>query len=123
MVAKRSTAVTPEAIGAVRCDKPQSGKEYLESLQDGREVYIYGDRVDDVTTHPAFRNTTRMTARLFDALHDEEKSKKIVSPVDAEVGRGGDRRSRRDRGMAAHHVWLARPIARLQSLFPGDAGR
>jgi aromatic ring hydroxylase len=64
------SAIRPEDIGAVRYDRPQTGAEYLESLRDGREVYIYGERVRDATTHPAFRNTARMTARLFDALHD-----------------------------------------------------
>ena len=80
-----------ENIGAVRCDRPQNGAEYLESLRDGREVYIYGERVDDVTTHPAFRNTARMTARLFDALHDKEKSKKLLLPTDTD-GKGQDAR-------------------------------
>ena len=32
--------------------KPQTGDEYIESLRDGREVCIYGERVKDVTTHP-----------------------------------------------------------------------
>ena len=36
--------------------RPFDGAEYLESLRDGREVYIYGERVKDITTHPAFRN-------------------------------------------------------------------
>lgn len=48
---------------------PMTGDEYIESLRDGREVYLHGERVDDVTTHPAFRNPVRMTARLYDALH------------------------------------------------------
>jgi 4-hydroxyphenylacetate 3-monooxygenase len=46
------------------------GEAYLESLRDGRQVYIYGERVDDVTTHAAFRNSARSVARLYDALHD-----------------------------------------------------
>ena len=29
-----------------------TGAEYLESLRDGREIWIYGERVKDVTTHP-----------------------------------------------------------------------
>ena len=41
--------------------RPMNGAEYLESLRDGREIYIYGERVKDVTTHPAFRNTARMS--------------------------------------------------------------
>jgi 4-hydroxyphenylacetate 3-monooxygenase len=80
MGAKRAANVTPESIGAVR-DRPQNGAEYLESLRDGREVYVYGDRVADVTEHPAFRNTARMTARLFDALHDPARRDKLL-PTD-----------------------------------------
>jgi 4-hydroxyphenylacetate 3-monooxygenase len=88
MVAKRAS-VTPEQIGAVRHDKPQTGAEYLESLRDGREVYVYGERVKDVTTHPAFRNTARMTARLFDALHDPAKKDKLLLPTDVEGNKKG----------------------------------
>ena len=51
-------------------DKPLTGEEYLESLRDGREVWIGGEKVADVTEHPAFRNATRSVARLYDALHD-----------------------------------------------------
>ncbi|MCK9553724.1 4-hydroxyphenylacetate 3-hydroxylase N-terminal domain-containing protein, partial [Aquamicrobium sp.] len=36
-----------------------TGSEFLESIRDGREIYIYGERVRDVTTHPAFRNSAR----------------------------------------------------------------
>ena len=56
-----------------------TGAEYIEELNDGREVYIYGERVKDVTTHPAFRNTARMVARLFDALHDDKHKSKILT--------------------------------------------
>jgi aromatic ring hydroxylase len=67
--------------------KPMTGAEYLEELRDGREVYIYGERVKDVTTHPAFRNTARMVARLYDALHDETRSSKLLLSTD--TGNGG----------------------------------
>jgi 4-hydroxyphenylacetate 3-monooxygenase len=87
MVARAETAIKPDDTGSVRCERPQNGAEFLESLRDGREVYIYGDRVKDVTTHPAFRNTARMTARLFDALHDPEKSQRIL--IDADTDGGG----------------------------------
>lgn len=46
------------------------GREYLDSLRDGRAVFIDGERVEDVTTHPAFRNSARSIARMYDALHD-----------------------------------------------------
>src|SRR5574339_1214199 len=84
--ASKSDAAKGENIGAVRCDRPQNGAEYLESLRDGREVYIYGERVKDVTTHPAFRNTARMTARLFDALHDPKRMDKLTLPTDTGNG-------------------------------------
>ena len=32
--------------------RPMTGDEYLESLRDGREIWLYGERVADVTTHP-----------------------------------------------------------------------
>jgi aromatic ring hydroxylase len=49
---------------------PFTGEEYLESLRDDRAVYIDGERVKDVTEHPAFRNAARSVARLYDSLHD-----------------------------------------------------
>jgi 4-hydroxyphenylacetate 3-monooxygenase len=33
----------------------RDGKQYCESLRDGREVYIHGERVEDVTLHPILR--------------------------------------------------------------------
>ena len=57
----------PEDIIAGK-QRPFTGAEFLESLRDGREVYIYGERVKDVTTHPAFRNAAASVALLYDAL-------------------------------------------------------
>ncbi|HEY0441883.1 MAG TPA: 4-hydroxyphenylacetate 3-hydroxylase N-terminal domain-containing protein [Xanthobacteraceae bacterium] len=68
-------------------NRPFTGAEYLESLRDGREVWIYGERVDDVTTHPAFRNATRSVARLYDALHDPAAQEVLAAPTD--TGSGG----------------------------------
>ncbi|MGH2887577.1 MAG: 4-hydroxyphenylacetate 3-hydroxylase N-terminal domain-containing protein, partial [Solirubrobacteraceae bacterium] len=66
--------------------KPFTGKEYLESLRDGREIWIYGERVKDVTTHPAFRNTVRMIARLYDALHDPDRRGTLTTETDTGNG-------------------------------------
>src|SRR3984957_3601592 len=79
-------AQTPEAIIEGK-KRPFTGAEYLESLRDGREVYIYGERVDDVTTHPAFRNAAASVALLYDALHD--KATKEVLTVPTDTGSGG----------------------------------
>lgn len=68
--------------GARRKTRPLTGDEYIESLRDDREIYLYGDRVKDVTSHPAFRNPVRMTARLYDALHDPDKRDVLTAPTD-----------------------------------------
>ena len=80
-----SRTKSEDAIGAP--GRPFTGAEYLESLRDGREVYIYGERVADVTTHPAFRNTARSLARLYDALHDPKTKGVLTAPTD--TGSGG----------------------------------
>ena len=66
--------------------KPFTSTEYIDSLRDGREIWIYGERVKDVTVHPAFRNTIRMLARLYDALHDQRKS---TLCAETDTGSGG----------------------------------
>jgi 4-hydroxyphenylacetate 3-monooxygenase len=40
------------------------GAQYLDSLRDDRQVWINGERVADVTTHPAFRPIVSLRARL-----------------------------------------------------------
>lgn len=67
--------------------RPFTGAEYMESLRDGREVYIYGERVEDVTTHPAFRNAVRTMAKLYDSLH--EKERQAVLTCETDTGSGG----------------------------------
>ena len=76
----------PEAIVADK-KRPFTGAEFLESLRDGREVYIYGQRVDDVTAHPAFRNAAASVALLYDALHDKQYKETLTAPTD--TGSGG----------------------------------
>lgn len=48
----------------------RSGKDYLRSLQDGRKIYLGNKLVDDVTTHPGFRNSAKSFAHLFDLKRD-----------------------------------------------------
>ncbi|MSP03999.1 MAG: Pyoverdin chromophore biosynthetic protein pvcC [Acetobacteraceae bacterium] len=67
--------------------RPFTGAEYIASLSDGREVYIDGEKVADVTVHPAFRNTVRSIARLYDALHDPATKSHLTCPTD--TGSGG----------------------------------
>lgn len=48
----------------------RTGKEHLESLRDGRVVYVGKEKIADVTTHPAFRNGARTVAAIYDAKCD-----------------------------------------------------
>ena len=49
-----------------------TGARYIESLRDGREVWLNGEKVKDVTTHPAFAGAIREFCRLYDLQHSPE---------------------------------------------------
>ena len=49
---------------------PRTGQDYLDSLRDERCIYIDGEQVDDVTTHPAFAGAARSVAELYDFAAD-----------------------------------------------------
>jgi 4-hydroxyphenylacetate 3-monooxygenase len=63
----------------------RTGDEYRESLRDGRAVWIDGERVADVPTHPAFAPIVDVRARIFDLAH-ESATRDVMSYVDAESG-------------------------------------
>jgi 4-hydroxyphenylacetate 3-monooxygenase len=48
----------------------RSGRQFLESLRDGRAVYLDGQRVKDVTLHPAFAEPLRQMAAMYDLARD-----------------------------------------------------
>ena len=49
----------------------RTGQQYIDGLSEHTaEVWIRGEKVDDVTTHPAFRNGVRSLAALYDMQHD-----------------------------------------------------
>lgn len=54
-----------------------TGEDYLESLRDGREVWVHGEKVDDVTEHPAFARVAREMARIFDQQHNPDLQDKM----------------------------------------------
>ena len=85
-IQQRQAHLKPEDFRADKT-RPFTGAEFLESLKDGREVYINGELVRDVTTHPSMRNSARSIARLYDALHDPKSKDRLTSPTD--TGSGG----------------------------------
>ena len=61
------------------------GAEYLESIRDGRRVYVGGERVEDVTTHPAFRNAARTLAMIYDRKRAPENREVMAFDEDGET--------------------------------------
>ena len=49
----------------------RTGEQYLESIRDGREVYVNGEKVKDVPSHPMFKPLVDIRARIYDMAHDE----------------------------------------------------
>ena len=62
-----------------------TGARYIESLRDGREVYIDGEKVADVTKHPAFKDAIQELARIYD-LQNSDKYRDEMTFVDPESG-------------------------------------
>lgn len=63
----------------------RTGDEYRESLRDGRVVYMDGERIADVTTHPAFAPIVDVRARIYDMAHDPATAD-IMSYTDPRTG-------------------------------------
>ncbi|MFC4004142.1 4-hydroxyphenylacetate 3-hydroxylase family protein [Prauserella oleivorans] len=62
----------------------RTGDEYRASISTGRKIWIDGETVDDVTTHPMFRPIVDIRARIYDLAH-EESTRDVMSYVDPET--------------------------------------
>src|SRR3984893_17803245 len=62
----------------------RTGQDYISSLRDGREVWIDGEQVQDVPTHPAFGPGVNVRARIYDLAHEADP-KDLLSYVDEET--------------------------------------
>lgn len=56
----------------------KSGQQHLDGLKDGRVIYIGDERIEDVTTHPAFARAAETVAQLYDVKH-ETANKDLLS--------------------------------------------
>ncbi len=48
----------------------RTGRAFVESLRDGRGVFLDGQRVKDVTTHAAFAEPIRYVASMCDQARE-----------------------------------------------------
>ena len=62
-----------------------TGQEYLESIRDGRKVYVGRELVEDVTTHPAFRNAAHSFAMIYDRKRAPENRAVMTAEEDGEI--------------------------------------
>ena len=48
----------------------RTGRQFLDGLRDSREIWLEGELVQDVTTHPRLGRMARTLADLYDLQHD-----------------------------------------------------
>src|SRR5262245_30423500 len=113
----------------------RTGEQYMASLKDGRCVMLDGERIDDVTTHPAFSGAVRSVARLFD-IASSPANRQLMTYPSPHDGRPVNKswlipRSREDLAArrAAIKMWsdstfglMGRSPDHVASFFAGFAG-
>jgi len=57
---------------------PKNGQNYIDSLRDGRHIYLDGCLIDDHAGHPAFRKTVCSAAAMYDYQAAEENVRKMT---------------------------------------------
>ena len=63
----------------------RTGEEYKASIRDSRAIYINGERVKDVTAHPAFKPLVDIRARIYDLQHEPASRHLMTYQEDGEV--------------------------------------
>lgn len=63
----------------------RTADEYREGLRDGREVYVRGQRVPDVTEHPGLRVAIDHGANVYDLAHDPATRELFTVELDGDV--------------------------------------
>ena len=59
----------------------RTGKQYLRALDDGRTIYVDGERVPNVATHPAFAGVASTMAGLYDLAADPANEMTYLEPA------------------------------------------
>ncbi len=63
----------------------RTGQQYIDSIRDGRMVYVNGERVRDVPSHPMFKPLVDIRARIYDMQH-EAATRDVMAYRDAVTG-------------------------------------
>jgi 4-hydroxyphenylacetate 3-monooxygenase len=62
----------------------RTGNQYLDSIRDGREVYINGGRVKDVSQHSMMKPLIDIRARIYDMQHEASSRALLAYKQDGE---------------------------------------
>jgi 4-hydroxyphenylacetate 3-monooxygenase len=68
----------------------RTGEQYKDSIRDGREIHINGERVKDVTTHPQFKPLVDIRAQIYDMQHNAATRDVMTVVEDGEVNAIGN---------------------------------
>ena len=52
----------------------RSGSEYIETLRGNRSIFVNGEKVSDVISHPAFQGIVKTIANLYDLAADKKNN-------------------------------------------------
>jgi 4-hydroxyphenylacetate 3-monooxygenase len=63
----------------------RTGEEYKASIRDSRAVHMNGEKIKDVTVHPAFKPLVDLRARIYDLQHDPATRHLMTYREDGEV--------------------------------------
>src|SRR5512145_479551 len=88
----------------------RTGAEYLQALRDGREVYLDGKRIEDVTTEPGLSTVAHTFARMYDLVRANQEA--LTWPDGEGQQVSGTWLQPRDRGQLAWRRLFTETIAR-----------
>ncbi len=104
----------------------RTGRAFLDSLRDDRQIWIDGERVTDVATDRRFAAAARSVAELYDMQHEPALLERMtyaspssgdrvgLSFIQPRIDRGADPPARNGENLDGRDLWHVRP----QSGFP-----
>ena len=86
----------------------RTGEQYVQGIRDGREVWLNGERVEDVTTHPSLEAAARSVAGLFDLQFERADRCLVPNPATGEPMNVTHLIPRSSEDLARRHASLSR---------------
>ena len=68
----------------------RKGSDYIDSIKDNREVYMDGERVDDITVHPMFKPIIDIRKRIYDMQYEKDFQNSLTVEENGEINAIGN---------------------------------